>query len=195
MLFLILHHAKEQEERCRDKRNLHVMQQFHQQRSKVPDVKQCWVRFPKHLESLFVKEMSRRIKAEGNLEGNVKFVRLSAPVPWGSEVWPAMTSGSPGPLQSRGVNQTWTLTFYLLPTDFRQHFNWFTFSALTCATQPETTKPHHFGSNQWGLHTRKLCFRRPNISHRPRGSLYFPKWHEIPKLRLEWCWNFFFLVL
>lgn len=75
------------------------------------------------------------------LEGDVKFVRPSAPEPMRfrsqacADLWiplvlhrPQASTGPP------------TLTFYLLPTEFRQHFAWFTFSALTCATQPETPK-------------------------------------------------------
>lgn len=47
-----------------------------------------------------------RINAGGNLE-DVKFVRpSSAPEPCGSEAWPTLTSGPPGPPQSTDVNRT-----------------------------------------------------------------------------------------
>lgn len=40
-------------------------------------------------------------------------VSPSAPEPWGSEAWPALTSGSPGPAQTTGVY--WTSNPDLLP--------------------------------------------------------------------------------
>lgn len=85
-----------------------------------------------------------------------------------------------------------TLTFYLLPMDFRQQFNRFKFSAVTCATLPDATKqPHLSGLNRWNRHYRRtLCFRRPNIVCFPqtwRRSFFSKNDKNISTLRLEWC--------
>lgn len=126
------------EERCWDQRNPHVRQQFHPSQVKFQMSKNVRSHFPK---ILFIKDMSRRINTEGNFgrwcqlyeaicSWATRFRSLACADLWISLVLhrPQASTGPP------------TLTFYLLPTEFRQHFAWFTFSALTCATQPETPK-------------------------------------------------------
>lgn len=153
-----------------DKWNLHVRQQFHP--SEVPDVKQCQVRFSKHLERLFVKETSRRINAwrkfgrwfeicEAICSCADRFRNLTCAdlwIPWSSTEHRRQPDLEPWPFTSypRKSDNTSAGSHSLLwPVPHSQN----------------PLKPHHSGLNQWSLHyTRKLCFRRPNIVHFPQTS-------------------------